>query len=80
MWLLNTETLQLEQFVKAQTPPYAILSHTWDKSEVTFQEVHAGQGLDKTGYKKIKGCCLQAANDGYQYVWVDTCWLAPKEN
>jgi hypothetical protein len=76
MWLINTETLQLEEFFEADAPPYAILSHTWEKDEVTFQEFRSGQDINKAGHQKIKGCCLQATNDGYQYAWVDTCWLA----
>jgi hypothetical protein len=36
MWLLNTENLELENFVGIATPPYAILSHTWGVEEVSF--------------------------------------------
>ena len=39
MWLLNTETLQLEQKITEDEVKYAILSHTWDKEEVTHQEM-----------------------------------------
>lgn len=75
MHLINTKTLQLEEF-KAEAPLYAILSHTWEEDEVDFQEFCSGQGINKAGYQKITGCCRQAARDGYQYVWVDTCWSA----
>lgn len=27
------------------------------------------------GWSKIKGCCEQAANDGWRYVWVDSCCI-----
>ncbi|KAI0202579.1 heterokaryon incompatibility protein-domain-containing protein [Astrocystis sublimbata] len=37
MRLINTETLELEEFLQP-IPPYAILSHTWEGQEVTLQE------------------------------------------
>ena len=55
--------------------PYAILSHTWrlDGDEVTFKDVLEGTSKDKAGYDKIRFCAEQAAYDGLQYFWVDTC-------
>ncbi|KAF5363040.1 hypothetical protein D9758_012636 [Tetrapyrgos nigripes] len=38
MRLLNTKTLRLEEFFD-EIPPYAILSHTWEDEEVTFQDI-----------------------------------------
>jgi len=37
MRLINTLTLELEEFMGA-APPYAILSHTWADGEVTLQD------------------------------------------
>ena len=46
-------------------PPYAILSHTWTEGqEVTYNELLAGTGKDKTGYAKIRFCGGRAAADG----------------
>ncbi|MCJ1281457.1 hypothetical protein MMC26_000776, partial [Xylographa opegraphella] len=59
-------------------PAYAILSHTWGKDEVGFQEVEAGIGKDKAGWEKIQFCAKQAAADGLQYFWVDTCCIDKK--
>jgi len=40
MRLLNTKILKLEEFWDANhTLPYAILSHTWEKEEVSFQAI-----------------------------------------
>jgi len=59
------------------TPPYAILSHTWgdDEEEVTFKDLKKGSGKKKSGYKKIQFCGAQASRDGLQYFWVDTCCI-----
>jgi hypothetical protein len=58
-------------------PPYAILSHTWgaDTEEVTFEELENRTGKNKAGYDKIRFCEEQAAKDGLQYFWVDTCCI-----
>ncbi|KAF2031890.1 HET-domain-containing protein, partial [Setomelanomma holmii] len=58
-----------------QTPPYAIISHTWgpDDEEVTFQELITGASKQKIGYAKIQRCGEQALQDGLQYFWIDTC-------
>ena len=40
MRLINTATGEFEEFFDLKTtPPYAILSHTWDGKEQTYQEV-----------------------------------------
>jgi hypothetical protein len=58
-------------------PPYAILSHTWgsDNDEVTFKEITEGEGRGKTGYHKLSFCSKQAARDGLDFFWVDTCCI-----
>jgi hypothetical protein len=79
MWLLTTDSFELKYFhaVNTTETPYAILSHTWGNEEVTFQEMRLKTGSEqKEGYRKIAACCQQARKDGYQYVWVDTCWYA----
>jgi hypothetical protein len=58
-------------------PPYAILSHTWgpDNDEVVFKDLIDGQGQEKNGYRKLTFCGEQAACDGLEYFWVDTCCI-----
>jgi Heterokaryon incompatibility protein (HET) len=58
-------------------PLYAILSHTWgaDGDEVTFRDLREGTARNKAGYEKIEFCRAQAASDGLQYFWVDTCCI-----
>lgn len=74
MWLLETSSFRLKEFIGSQIPKYVILSHTWGDEEVTFQDM---QDLDqarlKKGFQKILGCCDRARTDGFQWVWVDTC-------
>lgn len=40
-----------------EIPPYAILSHTWQKDqEVTFNEFASDATKSKSGYDKIRFC------------------------
>lgn len=49
MRLLNTKTLVFGDFLDAQVPHYAILSHRWGKQEVSYK------GLD---WAWIDTCCI----------------------
>jgi len=66
----------------AQTPSYAILSHTWgqDEEEVTFKDLMEGTGREKAGYDKIHFCARQAQRDGLKYFWIDTCCIDKTNN
>jgi len=56
---------ELISFNDDDPPLYAILSHTWTEGqEVTYNELVAGTGRDKTGYAKIRFCGERAAADG----------------
>ncbi|KAH7354734.1 heterokaryon incompatibility protein-domain-containing protein [Rhexocercosporidium sp. MPI-PUGE-AT-0058] len=67
----------LEEFQRKDIPRYAVLSHTWgmDHEELTFKDLMDGTGTAKAGYKKIQFCTTQAACDGLQFSWVDTCCI-----
>lgn len=76
MRLLRTDTLELVEFV-GRVPPYVILSHTWGPDEVSYEDLTLlpkAALIKKAGYTKLAGCSARAAADGYEYVWVDTCW------
>ena len=80
MRLLKLEAsggLSLTEFVEDSVPQYAILSHTWgaNDDEVTFKDLMDHTGKNKAGYAKIQFCAKQAANDGLQDFWVDTCCI-----
>jgi hypothetical protein len=73
MWLIDTQSLELEYFLGNRVPPYAILSHTWGDGEATFQDWQdLRKASQKTGFAKIKSACAQAQADGLGYIWVDT--------
>lgn len=74
MRLLNCHTFELHEFY-SNPPKYSILSHTWGPDEVLLQDINNGTAPGKAGYKKIKGCCAQALEDGLDYVWIDTCCI-----
>ncbi|GLA05528.1 hypothetical protein AnigIFM60653_006020 [Aspergillus niger] len=80
MRLLNTQlsdggAFVIQDFLDYELPPYAILSHTWGKEEVTYQEINTASAKEKSGYEKITQCCSVARADGYKYVWIDTCCI-----
>lgn len=77
MRLINTATLQLEDFTLRDIPPYAILSHTWADDEVTFQDMIAGNESvrAKQGFTKIVKTCQLAIDSGLDYAWLDTCCI-----
>jgi hypothetical protein len=75
MRLLNTSTLVVEEFFSQNLPEYAILSHTWEKEEVTLQDMISGCATEKKGWAKIIGSCKKALADGFRYCWIDTCCI-----
>jgi hypothetical protein len=75
MRLLHAKTLELGEFLENATPAYAILSHTWEKEEVSYQDMQGPNAKKKAGYAKIQKCYERAARDGYEYVWIDTCCI-----
>jgi len=82
MRLINVVTLDLEDFVGSHdTPPYAILSHTWEaREEVSYLEwqqaridpIIRDRVAGRRGYAKISDAARQARALGCAYLWVDT--------
>ncbi|KAI6001727.1 hypothetical protein EDC04DRAFT_3147143, partial [Pisolithus marmoratus] len=66
-----------------ETTSYAILSHRWGV-EVTYKEMIGFMKMEewkrdevrkRYGYQKIIKSCEQAKEDGYQWLWIDTCCI-----
>lgn len=72
MRLLHVESLELHEFFDADIPPYAILSHTWEAGEPTFQDFQVGVAQHKAGYTKVLYAAKWALQDGLSFVWIDT--------
>ncbi|KAF2690737.1 HET-domain-containing protein [Lentithecium fluviatile CBS 122367] len=75
MRLINCDTLLFEEFFFKPPPPYAILSHTWDEHEITFQEYYDYQARARhpVSANKIANACAKAKRHGSKYMWIDSC-------
>lgn len=84
MRLLHSDALGraiLTDFRGKPIPPYAILSHRWGDSEILIEDVLNGNYKQKEeGHWKLRFCAEQAAQDGLQYFWVDTCCIDRWDN
>lgn len=69
MRLLHAKTFKLHNFTGDGIPAYAILSHRWNGSEITFSELESECGVEiARANTKVAGCCDQAMKDGLDYV------------
>ncbi|THU79679.1 HET-domain-containing protein, partial [Dendrothele bispora CBS 962.96] len=77
MRLLNTKTFEVKEFLTdSDIPPFAILSHTWEKDEVTFQDIqNLRKAKKKAGWSKIKNACNYVQQYKYDWIWIDTCCI-----
>ncbi|KIV82698.1 hypothetical protein PV11_04788 [Exophiala sideris] len=73
MRLINTTTLEFQEFFGNHIPKYAILSHTWGEGEVSYQDWQdvVRQPI-KNGFFKIWASCDMARHYSLDYLWVDT--------
>lgn len=77
MRLLSSYTadgLRLQDFV-GDVPEYAILSHKWKDGEVSYHDVAKYDYAEHKGYGKLLNACQRAAEDGFEWIWVDTCCI-----
>ncbi|KAF5878982.1 putative het domain-containing protein [Botrytis fragariae] len=75
MRLINTTTYEFSEFHGDDIPKYAVLSHTLEHDEVTFQKwaFSRRKAEKKAGYAKIEATCKLALKIGLMYAWMDTC-------
>ncbi|EPE03096.1 hypothetical protein F503_08710 [Ophiostoma piceae UAMH 11346] len=75
MRLLNAKTFKFHDFHR-NPPQYAILSHTWGRveDEVSYRDINDSTATDrKAWHQKVVPCAERAIEDGYDYIWIDTC-------
>lgn len=78
MQLLNLHTFRLTTFYDQDVPDYAILSHTWEDEEILYADICDQEKplpQHKKGVYKFKRSCYQAACDGFDWIWIDTCCI-----
>jgi hypothetical protein len=78
MRLINCETKFFEEFFDQDIPRYAILSHTWNGAEVPYKDYYNPQRehlYTVEANNKITRTCEKAKEDGYSYVWIDSCCI-----
>ncbi|KAG8526146.1 uncharacterized protein KY384_000139 [Bacidia gigantensis] len=75
MRLINTNSLELEEFFDSKIPEYAILSHRWGQKEISFKEFRKDKTPDDAGKSKIIRCCALARTRSISWVWIDTCCI-----
>ncbi|KIM59625.1 hypothetical protein SCLCIDRAFT_1217575 [Scleroderma citrinum Foug A] len=72
------------EFCDDEVTKYAILSHRWIGQEVEHDEIVELAKMDnekrdeirqRDGYRKILDSCKQAKEDGYEWLWADTCCI-----
>lgn len=75
MRLIQTSALEIVDFSERDVPPYAILSHRWDDTELTLQDMQCEDRASLSGYAKVHDCCKQAQRDRWTWVWIDSCCM-----
>lgn len=86
MRLLDTTTFQLASNSPSvfQQEGYAILSHRWIGSEITYEQLggHIDElraagttPLESPQQEKIRGACQTARAKGIRWMWIDTCCI-----
>ncbi|KAI0131970.1 heterokaryon incompatibility protein-domain-containing protein [Xylariales sp. AK1849] len=76
MHLINTENYEIVYHINCPKGEYAILSHTWEDEEVTFQDFKdLASARKKKGFVKIQRTVRIARSRGLKWAWVDTCCI-----
>lgn len=82
MWLINTTSLELHEFIFEKAPVYDILSHRWGTpdEEMTFKAFRKQRRTETIGYKKVADFCELSRTGGTAWAWVDTCCIDQKSS
>lgn len=72
MRLLHTYQYVFKEFMGADVPEYAIVSHRWSDEEVSYQDFLQGR-REGYGWTKIAKACDIALSRKHDWLWIDTC-------
>jgi hypothetical protein len=78
MKLINCKSwpLAIAEFFGSAIPSYAILSHTWEDQEVTYQQfANVETRTSRRGWSKVQKACELASKEGHEYIWIDSCCI-----
>ncbi|PMD44493.1 HET-domain-containing protein [Hyaloscypha variabilis F] len=84
MRLINVGSEQgffFEEFNEPAIPKYAILSHTWEKQELSYAEASAMfltsmvPYTPRAGFEKLSRFANEARMLKLDYIWIDTCCI-----
>jgi len=76
MRLLDARTFEFKQVSDPRKiTKYAVLSHTWGDNEVVYSDLVSSlaKSQERPEFAKVRFTAQQALEDGYDYIWVDTC-------
>ncbi len=74
MRLINVRTGEVEEHVIP--PQYAILSHTWRDTEISFRDMTTcAEVRSRPAYDKIYGSVREALRHRLDYIWIDSCCI-----
>ncbi|EME77245.1 uncharacterized protein MYCFIDRAFT_205444 [Pseudocercospora fijiensis CIRAD86] len=80
MKLIRAQTVEILEGARIEHCRYAIVSHRWGDEEIEFQEFGTVSCRKKAGWKKVEHACRLAREQGYEYVWIDTCCIDKKSS
>ncbi|KAK3671709.1 hypothetical protein LTR78_008442 [Recurvomyces mirabilis] len=77
---LTQDGYAFHDFLEPEKVTYAILSHRWyaEGKDVLFDDIanqHQPSLASRQGWKKLNYASTQAAKDGIEYFWIDTCCI-----
>lgn len=75
MRLIDARTLEFAVYNGAAIPPYAVLSHRWNRDEVTFADYADAAAQNGNRFRKIRHLCSRALADDLNFAWIDTCCI-----
>ncbi|KAN0108595.1 HET domain containing protein [Hyaloscypha variabilis] len=77
----NKQGFFFEEFNEPAIPQYAILSHTWEKQELSYAEATAIFStrivpfVTQAGFEKLSRFADEARALKLDYIWIDTCCI-----